>query len=240
MQTTAEQLTTYSTRQLQDTYLQLFGRPTGTRNRKHLLRQVKREIQRRDCASQSETPAAEGETATERPLTTDERPEAIDSPAPDESTPESPAHDAASAVAPAEAHPTTDESIADDDAATDDAVTNASADDAPGDDAPEQSAPTAPHTPSAQQDAPATTTRRRHVYVPKERRAPRKDPRIPPSGTVLTREYRGRTIQVLIRDEGFECDDEVFTSLSTLVKKVTGTTWNGFAFFGLNHKNGDN
>jgi hypothetical protein len=56
----------------------------------------------------------------------------------------------------------------------------------------------------------------------------------------LVKDYRGRTIQVLVLDSGFEFDGRRFTSLSALAAEITGTKWNGMVFFGLGkaRKNG--
>jgi hypothetical protein len=60
------------------------------------------------------------------------------------------------------------------------------------------------------------------------------DPRIPPVGQTLTREYRGRTVRVTVLAKGFEWDGRVYGSLSAIAWHATGTRWNGYAFFGLN------
>jgi hypothetical protein len=52
-------------------------------------------------------------------------------------------------------------------------------------------------------------------------------------GTVLTREYKGRTIAVTLMDRGVEFEGEVYRSLSAVAKAVTGSHWNGRYFFGL-------
>jgi hypothetical protein len=59
------------------------------------------------------------------------------------------------------------------------------------------------------------------------------DPRLPMAGTVLSRDYKGRRISVDVRDTGFEYDGKLYKSLSSIAREVTGTRWNGFAFFGL-------
>jgi hypothetical protein len=38
---------------------------------------------------------------------------------------------------------------------------------------------------------------------------------------------------VKVLDDGFEYEDRHYTSLSTIAGEITGTRWNGFAFFGL-------
>jgi hypothetical protein len=59
------------------------------------------------------------------------------------------------------------------------------------------------------------------------------DERVPPRGTVLTRVYRGQAYHVVVRDDGFEYDGEVFRSLSAIAKMITGSHWNANYFFGL-------
>lgn len=57
-------------------------------------------------------------------------------------------------------------------------------------------------------------------------------------GTMLQRPYKGRTIRVVVLDDGFECEGERHKSLTAVVKKITGKHWNGFHFFGLREKAG--
>ena len=59
------------------------------------------------------------------------------------------------------------------------------------------------------------------------------DPRLPPPGTYLEREYKGRRIIAKILEEGFEFDGEIYRSLSAIAQEATGTKWNGFLFFNL-------
>lgn len=61
----------------------------------------------------------------------------------------------------------------------------------------------------------------------------RPDDRLPMVGTVLTRKYKGRVIQVTVLEEGFQYEGERYASLSAVAKAITGTHWNGFHFFGL-------
>ncbi|MEQ9588022.1 MAG: DUF2924 domain-containing protein [Parvibaculaceae bacterium] len=62
------------------------------------------------------------------------------------------------------------------------------------------------------------------------------DSRIPMPGTVLTREYKGETVQVTVLPSGFEFDGEVYPSLSAAAKAITGSHTSGFLFFRLNGK----
>jgi hypothetical protein len=57
-------------------------------------------------------------------------------------------------------------------------------------------------------------------------------------GTTLRREYQGRVILATVLDAGFMCDGVVYRSLSALASTVTGTRWNGHAFFGLRKTQG--
>jgi hypothetical protein len=53
------------------------------------------------------------------------------------------------------------------------------------------------------------------------------------SGTRLVREWRGRTYEVLVLDDGFSWQGTSYRSLSALARKITGTAWSGPLFFGL-------
>jgi hypothetical protein len=64
------------------------------------------------------------------------------------------------------------------------------------------------------------------------------DPRLPMPGAVLTREYRGQTVQVTVLQDGFEYDGEVYRSLTAVAKAITGSHWNGPLFFGLRKAGG--
>ena len=59
------------------------------------------------------------------------------------------------------------------------------------------------------------------------------DERLPPPGTVIARKYKGRTLQVKVRADGFEYEGEVHASLSAVAKAITGSHCNGFNFFRL-------
>jgi hypothetical protein len=65
---------------------------------------------------------------------------------------------------------------------------------------------------------------------------PVRDPRLPAVGTTLVRRYHDRNITVKILADGFEYDGKIYESLSSIASLVTGTRWNGFAFFQLNKK----
>ena len=52
-------------------------------------------------------------------------------------------------------------------------------------------------------------------------------------GCLIVKQYKDKTIVVKVLSEGFEYDGRRFTSLSAIAGELTGTRWNGFAFFGL-------
>jgi hypothetical protein len=68
--------------------------------------------------------------------------------------------------------------------------------------------------------------------------APRSDGRLPPPGTVLTRPYKGGVVQVRVLPDGFEYEGAVYTSLSAVARKITGSHCNGYLFFRLPGKRG--
>ena len=82
--------------------------------------------------------------------------------------------------------------------------------------------PKAKAAPKTKAAAPAKTA------APRER-----DPRLPRPGGVLTRTFKGKEIKVEVLDAGFAYDGKTWRSLSAIAKEVSGTSWNGFLFFGL-------
>jgi hypothetical protein len=61
----------------------------------------------------------------------------------------------------------------------------------------------------------------------------RSDRRVPAPGAILTRQFRGQSIAVTVLAEGFDYQGRQYRSLSAVASEVTGTRWNGLAFFGL-------
>lgn len=57
--------------------------------------------------------------------------------------------------------------------------------------------------------------------------------RLPPTGTVLIRNYKGREVQVKVLEGAFEYNGTTFNSLSAVAKEITGTHCNGYHFFRL-------
>lgn len=54
-------------------------------------------------------------------------------------------------------------------------------------------------------------------------------------GTQLIRIWNGRTIEVLVTDDGFSFEGRAYGSLSAIAREVTGAHWSGPRFFGLAH-----
>lgn len=81
-------------------------------------------------------------------------------------------------------------------------------------------------------DAGPRKTSQSKVRAPETKAPPKpRDPRLPPVGTTLRRVYRGETHEVLVREQDFEYRGSSFPSLSAIARDITGTSWNGFAFF---------
>ena len=64
------------------------------------------------------------------------------------------------------------------------------------------------------------------------------DPRLPMVGTMLRRSWKGQTILVEVMPKGFRYEHRQYPSLSNIAFEITGTRWNGFAFFNLMRKAG--
>jgi hypothetical protein len=64
--------------------------------------------------------------------------------------------------------------------------------------------------------------------------------RTPPSrlskGSKLLREWHGEVHEVLALEKGFAWRGETYSSLSAIARAITGTNWNGWAFFGLKRR----
>ena len=55
-------------------------------------------------------------------------------------------------------------------------------------------------------------------------------------GSVLVREWKGKSHRVMVLAEGFAYDGKTFDNLSEIAVLITGTRWNGPRFFGLRSK----
>jgi hypothetical protein len=55
-------------------------------------------------------------------------------------------------------------------------------------------------------------------------------------GTCIVRQWRGKTLEVTVTENGYEYQGSTFNSLSEIARKITGTQWSGPAFFGLKRR----
>ncbi len=65
----------------------------------------------------------------------------------------------------------------------------------------------------------------------RSRRKPGRDERLPQPGSILRREFKGQPVMVKVLPDGFQYQDRFYKSLSAIARQVTGTRWNGYAFF---------
>jgi Protein of unknown function (DUF2924) len=59
-------------------------------------------------------------------------------------------------------------------------------------------------------------------------------------GSVLVREWKGKSHRVTVLADGFAYDGQSFANLSEIAVLITGTRWNGPRFFGLRSKTQEN
>ena len=52
-------------------------------------------------------------------------------------------------------------------------------------------------------------------------------------GTQLIRHWQNTTHTVVVLGDGFALDGRTYRSLSAVARAITGTNWNGYAFFGI-------
>jgi Protein of unknown function (DUF2924) len=96
-----------------------------------------------------------------------------------------------------------------------------------------QEEPMEPAEPEPQPSRAAVKVKSKPVKVVAKGR----DPRLPAIGTILSRDFKGRTIAVeLTQDGGYLYNGTRYTSLSSAATAATGISTNGFLFFGLNKK----
>ena len=52
-------------------------------------------------------------------------------------------------------------------------------------------------------------------------------------GARLSRNWKGREVEVVVEEQGFRWKDRLYPSLSAAATAIAGTRWNGPRFFGL-------
>lgn len=58
-------------------------------------------------------------------------------------------------------------------------------------------------------------------------------------GTTLVRNWKGTLQRVTILERGFDWSGQHYESLSAVARAITGSSWNGLAFFGLKRRRSD-
>jgi hypothetical protein len=71
------------------------------------------------------------------------------------------------------------------------------------------------------------------VHTTAARNGGEPDRRLPLAGTLLTRKWKGKTVLVEVLAKGFRYENRQYSSLSAIAVAITGTRWNGLAFFEL-------
>lgn len=60
-----------------------------------------------------------------------------------------------------------------------------------------------------------------------------RDNRLPAPGSIITKTYRGKTIEVKVLGNGFEYEGKVFKSISRVAMTIVKRQISGYVFFGL-------
>jgi len=68
--------------------------------------------------------------------------------------------------------------------------------------------------------------------IPGRGRTQKRSQYLPLAGTRLVRERKGRRYDVTVASDGFVFEGRRYRSLTAITKAITGTHWNGRAFFG--------
>jgi hypothetical protein len=74
---------------------------------------------------------------------------------------------------------------------------------------------------------------RKELAVQSSDDPPARAPVVVRPGTQLFRSWNGKTISVMVEEEGFLFDGKRYRSLSAIAREVTGAHWSGPRFFGL-------
>jgi hypothetical protein len=66
---------------------------------------------------------------------------------------------------------------------------------------------------------------------PGKNRGTGRDTRLPIPGAIIRKEYKGQILEVKVLERGFEYQGQIYRTLSSVAKAVTGAHWNGHLFF---------
>ncbi len=90
----------------------------------------------------------------------------------------------------------------------------------------------------------SATTKRKLRVLARAHERKQHSPQVPAAstnlrpGTVIVKQWRRAQHVVMVLDDGFEHQGTVYGSLSHVAREITGTRWNGPAFFGLRQGHG--
>jgi hypothetical protein len=71
------------------------------------------------------------------------------------------------------------------------------------------------------------------VQTTRDQNRRQQDRRLPLPGALLNRKWKGHSVLVEVLAKGFRYENRHYSSLSAIATEITGTRWNGLAFFGL-------
>ena len=60
-----------------------------------------------------------------------------------------------------------------------------------------------------------------------------RDNRLPTQGSIITKTYRGKTIEVKVLENGFEYEGKTYKSISRVAMEIVKRPISGYVFFGL-------
>lgn len=60
-----------------------------------------------------------------------------------------------------------------------------------------------------------------------------RDSRLPAPGSIITKNYRGNTIEVKVLENGFEYQGKIYKSISRVAMEIVKRPISGYVFFGL-------
>ena len=60
-----------------------------------------------------------------------------------------------------------------------------------------------------------------------------RDKRLPIPGSVITKHYKDRILEIKVLEKGFEFENKYYKTLSSIASQVTGAHCNGYLFFNL-------
>jgi hypothetical protein len=95
---------------------------------------------------------------------------------------------------------------------------------------PSDASPPCPATPTTEPTADPEQEAEHVSALPPPPPRPR-DPRLPPTGTLIRKRFHETDYEVRIHDDDFELAGKRYRSLSGVARAITGTGWNGFLFF---------